>query len=60
MQKEKIYLETVFGDDEVRFYYALQDKDGNEDDEAYYYEVYSLEYQGTFDSNGNEVPHYTN
>ena len=59
MQKDKIYYETVFGDDEVRFYYALQDKDGNEDNEVYY-EVYSLDYQGAFDSNGNEIPYYTN
>ena len=59
MQKDKIYYETVFGDDEVRFYYTLQNKDGNEDDEVYY-EVYSLDYQGTFDSNGNEATYYTN
>lgn len=58
MKKDKIYYETVFGDGEVYYYYTLRDEDGNEGDESFC-EVYSLNYKGTFDSNDNEVPYYT-
>ena len=58
MKKEKHYYETAFEDGEVCYYYTLLDEDGNEEDECFC-EVYSLNYKGTFDSDGNEVPFYT-